>query len=220
MLKGAIFDFDGTLFDSMYVWDNAGENYLRSIGILPKENLQERLKALSLAQSAAYIKEKYSIPLSIEEIMTGVNRTVERFYLEEVRPKAGAAEFLEELYSHSVKMCIATASEKYQAEAALKRCNIDKYFSEIFTCTEIGHGKDEPVIFRRAAERLGTTKESTAVFEDALHALKTAKADGFITVGVYDKSEKQQKEIRALADFFIENYNNTDLSALLKGVIL
>ena len=220
MLKGAIFDFDGTLFDSMYVWDNAGENYLRRVGIEPKENLQERLKALSLAQSAAYIKEKYSIPLSIEEIMTGVNRTVERFYLEEVRPKAGAAEFLKELYSHSVKMCIATASEKYQAEVALKRCNIDKYFSEIFTCTEIGHGKDEPVIFRRAAERLGTTKESTAVFEDALHALKTPKADGFITVGVYDKSEKQQKEIRALADFFIENYNNTDLSALLKGVIL
>lgn len=215
MLKGAIFDFDGTLFDSMYVWDNAGENYLRSIGIEPKENLQERLKALSIFQSAAYIKEKYAIPLSVEEIMAGVNRTVERFYLEEVKPKAGAAEFLETLRSRGVRMCIATASEKYQVQAALKRCRLDKYFREIITCTDIAHGKDEPVIFRKAAECLGTAKESTAVFEDALHALKTAKSDGFITVGVYDRHEKRQDEIRALADFFVEDFNKTDFRIIL-----
>ncbi|MGN0492072.1 MAG: HAD family hydrolase [Acutalibacteraceae bacterium] len=211
MLKGAVFDFDGTLFDSMYVWENAGENYLRSIGIVPKENPQRYLRTLSIAQSAVYIKENYTPWLSAEEVKAGLVRTVERFYLEEVKPKAGAAEFLEKLHSRGVKMCIATASEKYQVAAALKRCNMDKYFSEIFTCTDIGHGKDEPVIFRNAIERLGTAKESTAVFEDSLYALKTAKSDGFITVGVYDPAEEHQDEIRALADFFIEDFNNNDL---------
>lgn len=210
MLKGAVFDFDGTLFDSMYVWDSAGENYLRSIGIVPKENPQKYLRTLSIAQSAVYIKDNYAPWLSAAEVKEGLVRTVERFYLEEVKPKAGAAEFLEELHSRGVKMCIATASEKYQVAAALKRCNMDQYFCDIITCSEIGHGKDEPVIFRRAAERLGAEKEGTAVFEDSLYALKTAKSDGFITVGVYDRYEKRQEEIRVLADFYIESFNKTE----------
>ena len=210
MLKGAIFDFDGTLFDSMYVWDNAGENYLRSIGIVPNENPQKYLRTLSIPQSAVFIKEHYAPWLSAAEVKEGLVRTVERFYLNEVKPKAGAAEFLKKLHSRGVKMCIATASEKYQVAAALKRCNMDKYFPEIITCSEIGHGKDEPAVFRRAAERLGTPKESTAVFEDSLYALKTAKSDGFITVGVYDRYESCQEEIRALADLYIEGFNKTE----------
>ena len=72
MLKGAIFDLDGTLFDSMFIWDTAGEVYLQSIGIEPRENLQKVLKPMSLLQSATYIREKYVIPLTVEEIMDGI----------------------------------------------------------------------------------------------------------------------------------------------------
>ena len=89
MLKGVIFDFDGTLFDSMFIWDTAGETYLRSIGKEPRENLQSVLKPMSLYQSAVYLKEQYAIPLSVEAIMNGVNRTVETFYLDSVLPKSG-----------------------------------------------------------------------------------------------------------------------------------
>lgn len=113
MLKGAIFDFDGTLFDSMFIWDTAGEVYLRSIGIEPKE----------------YV-----------------------------------VAFLEQMKEQGVRMCIATATDRYQVEAALKRCGMEYFFSEIFTCTDVEHGKDELVIFRKAMEYLRTTKENTVVF--------------------------------------------------------
>ena len=86
MIQGVIFDFDGTLFDSMFIWDTAGETYLRAIGKVPEEELQSKLKPMSLYQSAAYIRACYSIPMSTEEIMEGINRTVEDFYFHTVEP--------------------------------------------------------------------------------------------------------------------------------------
>ena len=210
MLKGAIFDFDGTLFDSMFIWDTAGEVYLRSIGIEPRENLQKVLKPMSLLQSATYIRECYQIPLTVEEIMDGVNRTVEDFYFHTVQPKKGVVAFLEQMKKQGVRMCIATATDRYQVEAALKRCGIEPFFSEIFTCTDVGHGKDEPIIFQKAIEYLGITKENTVVFEDAYHAAKTAKSDGFIVVTVFDSHETKQEELHSVSDCFLENFTQTE----------
>ena len=210
MLKGAIFDFDGTLFESMFIWDTAGETYLRSIGIEPREDLRKVLKTMSLLQSATYIRDNYAISLTLEEIMDGINRTVENFYFHTVQPKEGVITLLEQMKVKGIKMCIATATDRYQVNAALKRCCMEHFFSEIFTCTDVGHGKDEPFIFRKAMDYLGTTRENTVVFEDAYHAAKTAKADGFVTVAVYDSHEEKQKELQALSDFYFENYTETD----------
>jgi len=80
MLKAAIFDFDGTLFDSNYVWATAGDRFFQSIGITPKPNLQEEIRTMSLYQSACYIREEYGLSLAVEEIMEGINRTVENAY--------------------------------------------------------------------------------------------------------------------------------------------
>ena len=206
MLKGLIFDFDGTLFDSMFIWDTAGEVYLRSIGREPEADLQKVLKPMSLLQSAEYIREKYQIPLSVEEIMDGVNRTVEGFYFHTVEPKHGVIDFLEELHRRNIKMCIVTATDRYQVEAALQRCKMRHFFSEIFTCTEIGSGKDRPDIFRKAMEHLQTDRSNTAVVEDAYHAAFTAKQDGFLVVGVYDSHESRQQELLQIADVFLPDY--------------
>ena len=206
MIQGIIFDFDGTLFDSMFIWDTAGEVYLHSIGTKPEADLQKILKPMSLLQSAEYIREKYHIPLSVEEIMDGVNRTVEGFYFHTVEPKPGVIDFLEELYRRNIKMCIATATDRYQVEAALQRCGISHFFSEIFTCTEVGSGKDRPDIFRKAMEHLQTDRSTTAVVEDAYHAIHTAKQDGFSVVGVYDSHESRQQELLSLTDVFLSDY--------------
>lgn len=206
MLKGLIFDFDGTLFDSMFIWDTAGESYLRSIGREPEANLQKVLKPMSLLQSAQYIREKYDIPLSVEDIVDGVNRTVEGFYFHTVEPKPGVIAFLEELYRRNIKMCIATATDRYQVEAALQRCKMRHFFSEIFTCTEVGSGKDRPEIFRKAMEYLQTDRTTTAVVEDAYHAAFTAKQDSFMVVGVYDSYESRQQELMSLVDVFLSDY--------------
>ena len=206
MIQGVIFDFDGTLFDSMFIWDKAGEVYLRSIGKEPKSDLQKVLKPMSLLQSAEYIREKYQIPLSVEDIMDGVNRTVEDFYFHTVEPKPGVIAFIEELHSRNIKMCIATATDRYQVEAALQRCKMHHFFSEIFTCTEVGSGKDRPDIFRKAMEYLQTDRSATAVFEDAYHAVYTAKQDGFMVVGVYDSHESRQQKLVHLADMYLSDY--------------
>ena len=206
MLKGLIFDFDGTLFDSMFIWDTAGEVYLRSIGKEPEADLQKVLKPMSLLQSAQYIREKYDIPLSVEEIMDGVNRTVEEFYFYTVEPKPGVIDFLEELHRRNIKMCIATATDRYQVEAALQRCKMRHFFSEIFTCTEVGSGKDRPEIFRKAMEHLQTDRNTTAVVEDAYHAAFTAQQDSFMVVGVYDSYESRQQELMSLVDVFLSDY--------------
>lgn len=206
MMQGVIFDFDGTLFDSMFIWDTAGESYLRSIGKEPEADLQKVLKPMSLLQSAQYIREKYDIPLSVEEIMDGVNHTVEDFYFHTVAPKPGVITFLEELHRRNIKMCIATATDRYQVEAALQRCNMLHFFSGIFTCTEVGSGKDRPDIFRKAMEHLQTDRSTTVVVEDAYHAVYTAKEGGFYVVGVHDSHESRQQELLHLADVYLSDY--------------
>ena len=209
-IKCAIFDFDGTLFDSMYIWDNVADTYLRSLGKTPTSTLREDVRALSLYQSACYFKKEYDLSLSTNEIVTGVNQIIERYYLYEVLPKAGVVEFLEQLKNSGVTMCIATATDRYLIESALKRCKMEHYFDAIFTCGEVGHGKDEPVIFRKAMESFDADLVETLVFEDALHAVCTAKADGFTVIAVADGSEMRQSEIYTLSDFYIESFENTE----------
>ena len=208
MIKGAIFDLDGTLFDSMFIWDTIGEIYLRSIGYEPEENLNEAFRTMSLYNAACYYKSNYGVTLSVDEIMDGVNRMVEKYYMNEIQLKPGVYDFVKHLHNIGVKMCIATATDKYLVEAALERCGIKECFSEIFTCTTVGHSKDEPDIYREALKHLGTPKDDTLVFEDAIYAIRTAKKNGFRVVAIYDKSEENQAEVKALCDFYISDYTN------------
>ena len=209
-IKCAIFDFDGTLFDSMFIWENVGEIYLRSLGKEPKPSIRDDVRTKSLYQSACYFMQEYDLPLSPEEIMTGINRTVEDFYIHDVQPKPGVVDFLKQMQKAEIPTCIATATDRYQIEAALSRCGMADYFEAIFTCSEVGHGKDEPHIFRKAMEHFAADRRNTVVFEDALHAIQTAKADGFVVVAVCDNSEKRQNAIRELADYYIENFEQTE----------
>ena len=80
MIKGAIFDVDGTLLDSMGVWDTIGEDYLRSLGYEPRENLNEKFRIMSIREAAEYYISEYGVPLSVEEICRQVNGWIERFY--------------------------------------------------------------------------------------------------------------------------------------------
>lgn len=207
MLNGMIFDFDGTLFDTMPIWDSVGERYLRALGKEPEAELQKILQPMSLMQSAQYLQKKYRLS-SVEEIIESVNHIVEDFYFHMAAPKVGAAAFLEELRCRKIKMCIATATDRYLIEAALERCRMRHFFSEIFTCTEVGSGKDQPEIFRRAQAHLQT--ERTAVAEDAAYAARTAKADGFSVAAVFDKSERRQAELRKLADCYLADFAHTE----------
>ena len=204
-IRGAIFDVDGTLLDSMFIWDTIGETYLRSIGYEPREKLNEVFKNMSLFQAARYYRTEYGVTLSIDEIMNGVNAMLERYYRFEVSLKPGVAELLAQLQASGVKLCIATATDRYLVEAALERCGVLSCFGAIFTCNEVGHGKDEPDIFEEALRFLGTEKAETVVFDDALYAVRTAKEAGFPVAVIYDSHERSQAEVRARSDLYLED---------------
>ena len=206
MIKGAIFDFDGTLVDSMFIWDTFGEDYLRTLGKEPKENLTKTFKTFTLEQAAEYYREHYGVALSVNKIVDDINEMVAEIYRTKVTLKDGVREFLEELRVQGAKMCVATVTDRPIVEDVLKKLGIRDFFTEIFTCAEVGHNKETPHIYRAALEVLGTSKEETVVFEDALHALMTAKNDGFPVAAVYDKHETRQIEMRAEADYYISDY--------------
>ena len=214
MLKGAIFDFDGTLVDSMFIWDTIGVDYLRSLGKEPHEDLKETFMTLTLEEAAEYYRTHYGVTLSVKEIVDGVNAMVEGIYRTRVALKQGVADFLAQLKENGTRMCIATVTDRYLVEETLDRLGILQYFSEIFTCAEVGYGKDKPIIYRKALEHLDTAKNETYVFEDSLFALKTAKADGFTTVGVYDRHENRQDNLKNLADYYIVDFADPVLKTI------
>ena len=214
MIEGAIFDLDGTLLDSMFIWDTIGEDYLRALGKEPHENLKETFMTLTLEEAAEYYRKNYGVTLSVQEIVDGVNAMVEQTYRTKVTLKPGISEYLAWLKGNGVRMCVATVTDRYLVEETLERLGVRHYFSEIFTCAEVGFGKDKPILYQKALEHLGTAKEETYVFEDMLFALNTAKTDGFPTVGVYDRHEEHQDELKELADYYIFDFTDPILKII------
>ena len=214
MIKGAIFDLDGTLLDSMFIWDTIGDEYLRSLGKEPHEDLKETFMTLTLEEAAEYYREHYGVTLSVQEIVDGVNSMVEQTYRTKVTLKSGVAEYLAWLKENGVRMCVATVTDRYLVEETLERLGVRHYFSEIFTCAEVGFGKDKPIIYQKALEHLGTEKSDTYVFEDLPFALNTAKTDGFPTVGVYDRHEVHHDELKELSDYYIRDFSDPILKTI------
>ena len=207
MIKGAIFDVDGTILDSMSIWDEAGSRYLRSKGIEAPSDLGDTLFAMTITEAAAYLKEKFALEETTDAIEKGVLDTVKDYYYEEAPLKNKVVEALEMLKNNKIPMAVASSSEKAHIEAAFQRLGIRKYFQAMYTCLEVGEGKSSPLMFEKACESIGTTPNETYVFEDALHAMRTAKNAGFRTVGIYDwYSRKEQEEIRKTADIYIESW--------------
>ncbi len=209
MIKGAIFDMDGTLLDAMPVWEHACERYLKKQGIDADEGLSDTLFTLSMYEGAAYVKKAYGMETSIEEIVDGVNALVVDAYRNEVLPKEGVREFLEQLKNVGVPMVVATSTDRPMAEAALTRTGLISYFTKIFTCTEIGVGKSKPDIYHAAARCIGSKPEDTWVFEDALYAAQTAAAAGYRTVGIYDatsRRQKQEEQLKKTVDGYVADW--------------
>ncbi len=203
----AIFDADGTLLDSMQVWRNLGELYLKSRDIPPEEGLSARLWPLSYDQGCMYIKTHYGLKESVREIQQDISGMIEDFYRNEAQLKPGVKEFLSELHARKIPMAIATSGDKELLTSALGRTHIAEYFDVIFTCSELDTDKHDSRIFLACADALGLPPAKIAVFEDVLYALETAKNAGFITFGVADAASINDRErIIALSDYYINDW--------------
>lgn len=215
-ISGAIFDMDGTLLDSMPIWDRVGIDYLAGLGIQARPDLPEKLLTMSMRQAANLFRAEYGVSLPPQEIIRGINARIEAFYRDTAPAKAGVREFLAALAQKGVKMCVATATDRPLAEAALRRTGLLASFSRILTCTESNAGKDRPDIFLKAQDALSTPLEQTLVVEDALHAIQTAKRAGFPVAAVYDASSRaDQERIREIADYYLPSFSDDAWRELL-----
>lgn len=212
MIKGVIFDVDGVLLNSMPIWENLGELYLRSLGVEAEKDLGEILFTMSLEEGADYLISQYGLNKTPEEIVEGLNREVRDFYAKRVPLKEGVREFLYELNEKKIPMVIATSGDRKNTEAALRRLKVLNYFQGIFTCSEIGSGKNQPDIYLAAALQLDTEPAETWVFEDAYHAIRTAKSVGFKTAAVYDKAnDKDLAQIWNTADIYLPEFTDFNI---------
>ena len=213
MIKGAIFDVDGTLLDSMQMWIHFGEFYLSSKGIEVGPDFDEKIKYFSLREVAEEISDNYPLGMTADEVEEDCERVTQNFYFEEVALKKGVRELLETLHNCGVQMYIATATYESLIRPALERLGIMKYFKGIVTCSDVGCGKDKPDVFAYALEQIKTPLSDTWVFEDALHAVKTAKAYGFKVFGVYDLTEDENKEkIKSICDVYRDSLEGVSIA--------
>lgn len=198
-----IFDFDGTLFDSMHVWDDVGRRYLASLGITANDDFEETIAGMTLAQGCEYASKTYPIHKTPMQVLEGISAIVKDDYAYRIEPKAGVKEILETLHHHNVRMIIATASDQRLVMPALKRCHMDHYFIDIVSAQDSKLDKHSPDIFEKAMHMCQGDKTDTVVIEDAYHAAFTAKKAGFTVIGVYDESEKQQNKMQEVCDIYV-----------------
>ena len=111
-IRGAVFDIDGTLLDSMKIWNDAGERYLKTCGKKAEDGLADILFEMSMEEGAQYMKDRYGLEKTIEEISSGVLAAVEGFYRNEAELKPGAQELLEAFASRGIRMTVATSSDR------------------------------------------------------------------------------------------------------------
>ena len=210
-ISAAIFDLDGTLIDSMPIWNDLSFNFLTARGVTPKPDLRERVSTMFLRESSQYVVDEYKLDCTADDVLEFMHGQIDNFYINLVPPKEDVIPFLKRLKSAGVKMCIATATERRLAIPALEHNGMLEYFDEIFTCAELSESKRSPLIFEKALEFLGAPKTETYVFEDSFHAVETAAKAGFPVAAVYDKSaESKEKEIRAFSKVLFYKYKELD----------
>jgi HAD superfamily hydrolase (TIGR01509 family) len=210
MIKGVIFDADGVLLDSMRIWDEAADIYIKKMGKIPEEGLAQQVFSMSLEECAQYLTERYDLGISRDEGVTGILKVVEDFYRYEVKLKPGIKDFLEEFEAKGLPLVIATSNNKELLHESLKRNGIDRFFKDIFTCSEYDTTKYEADIYNIAARSMGLESEETLVIEDTVYSLRTSKKAGFTITGVYDEYSKgDTEEIRKISDYYLPDFSDT-----------
>lgn len=207
MIKGLIFDVDGTILDSMPIWTNVGERYLNRLGIEIDYDLASIMFEQTMLETAQYMREHHGVNKSDKEIIDDINSMVYGFYEKEAMPKKGVLAFIEEAYEKGVPMTVATSTDRPMIEAAFTRLGLQKYFKKIYTTSEMGSGKDKPEIFYQAMKTMGSDERTTYLLDDAFYSLITAHNAGIGTVGVYDLSaERDTEKIKSIVDIYIKDW--------------
>lgn len=206
-VKAVIFDLDGTIVDSMWIWEQIDIDFLGKRGIELPKDLQKAIEGMSFTETAIYFKNRFNLKESIEEIKEEWNAMAYDFYKNRVPLKKGVKEFIEYLKEKGIKLGIGTSNSRELAIEVLKTHDILHYFDTIRTSCEVEKGKPHPDVFLKVAEDLKVNPEDCLVFEDTYAGVLAAKRAGMKVFAVADEfSFPYKDEICSLADKYIENF--------------
>lgn len=197
MIKGAIFDCDGTLLDTMPLWREAAGKYLTTLGIEVDKDLGAKFFEMTLPESALLIREQFHLQISVTEVVNGIKESVRIGYLEQVQLKPGARAFLGALSEGGVPMTVVSSGTEALIRSAFRRLGIEDMFTQYFASSETGIHKREPTMFLQAAGAMNSKPQETWVFEDAVYAVRVANAAGFHTVGIADDASRGESDVLA-----------------------
>lgn len=204
-IKYAIFDADGTLMDSMHIWDTVDSAFLMMRGIVPFE--QRVFHKYGYFNAVDYMIETYNLNMTPDEVRRDVVNILKYYYDNVATAKDGVREFLQKLRDNGVRCVVATATDKAIMKPALERNGLLEYFEEVFSTKDIGISKQKPDIYNIARDYLGAD-EDLFVFEDAAYAIETAIKAGYRVVAVEDYSAESDREIiKKISDYYVSSYS-------------
>lgn len=207
MIRGAIFDMDGTLLDSMIVWDHISQRYLKQhfdLDVTDEE--YAALEGHTQMQYAQYFCERYpQITQTPEALVEGMDQLIDSRYAALAKPRDGVRAFLDGLRAAGVHMAVATLTDRRHAEPVLRDQGLLDYFDFMLTIEDVGVNKFRPDIFLAAAARMGLAPADCMVFEDAPYAAETAARAGFRVCGVCEPAYAAgEEQLRAASEFVVE----------------
>ena len=210
-MKAAIFDMDGTLIDSMTPWRALNVEFIRRRGIEPTPEELKDLQGLTGRIAVDYYREHYGIETDFDTLCAEACEGMKNIYRAGLPLKPGARAYLERLRARGVKCVLCSASPCDLVLIALNRMDLTKELDLIYSTEIVGGHKGEPEFYDRLCTMIGKKKEECVMFEDALYAMKGARAAGLGVVGITDDTnQRDREEIAKVCDRVVDSYDELD----------
>ena len=207
-IKACIFDLDGTLVDSMWMWPDIDREYLGRFGIEYDDNLKNEIDGISFHETAVYFKNKFGISDSVEKICKDWEDMAYDKYKNEVKEKRGCQKFLEQLKSKGIKMGIATSNKRSMVDVVLESLGMKNFFEVITTSDEVKKGKPAPDVYLTTAKLLNVEPKHCLVFEDVVAGIIAGKSAGMKVCAVEDDFTREVRQRKKeLSDYYIDDYS-------------
>lgn len=206
--KAVIFDLDGSLVDSMWIWPEVDVNYLNKYSLSAPKDFHKEIEGMSYTETARYFLDTFPmLECTVEDVKREWTQMTMELYITRVPLKPGAQEFLDRMRKEGVLLGIATSNARELVDATLKALKIQDYFTSVRTACEVAAGKPAPDVYLKVAEDLGVSPESCLVFEDVPKGIEAGKNAGMSVCAVDDAfSRPDEAEKKQLADYFIRDY--------------
>lgn len=201
--KGIIFDFDGTLVDSMPLWQEIDRIFLAERGIDVPQELGTMIAGFSFTETARYFKKTFALKESVEDIKAQWKTMSQSLYPLHVKLKPGCWEVLEVLRRTGFTMAIGSSNNKDVIEELLEREGLLSHFLSVKTSCDVGRGKPYPDLFLSLSREMQLDPGEICIVDDIIEGIRAGKRAGMKTVAVYDAGYGKRKLLEKEADRYI-----------------